>query len=155
MTLADELAAGVSGAVPAVEFGDAVVTVPAEWWAAAVEFARDRLGLTYLDMLTGTDDGETLGVVAYLWSPGRREGLLLRTQVPTAAPLLTSITPLLPGADWHERETAEMLGVVFVGHPRPGPLLLPDPPPGAPSHPLRKDAPLTRRLETPWPGAAG
>ncbi len=150
MSRAEDLAAAVQGVVAAVEFGDPVVTVPAERWTDAVRTCRDELGLTYLDLLTGVDDGETLGVVAYLWSPGGVEGLLLRTAVPAADPTLASITPLLPGADWHERETAEMFGVVFAGHPNPVPLLLPDPPP-VPT-PLRKATVLERRAETAWPG---
>lgn len=149
--IADELAALVPGVVGAREFGDPVATVPAAQWAPAARAGRDALGLTYLDMLTGVDEGETLRVVAYLWSVGRGEGLLLRTSVPADDAVLDSITPLFAGANWHERETTEMFGVTFAGHPAPGPLLLPDPPP-VPT-PLRKDTVLVRREQTPWPGS--
>jgi NADH-quinone oxidoreductase subunit C len=94
-------------------------------------------------MLTAVDDDEVFTVVAYLWSAAARAGVLLRTAVPRDAPTLASITPLFAGADWHERETTEMYGVTFAGHPNPGPLLLPD----ASFHPLRKDHPLDRRAE--------
>jgi NADH-quinone oxidoreductase subunit C len=148
MTRGDELAALVPGVETATEFGDPVATVPPQRWVEAVRTCREVLGLTYLDLLTGVDDGESIGVVLYLWSPAAAAGLLLRTAVPAADPTLASITPLLPGADWHERETAEMFGVVFAGHPNPVPLLLPDPPP-VPT-PLRKSMVLERR--TGWPG---
>jgi Ni,Fe-hydrogenase III component G len=50
-----------------------------------------------------------------------------------------------------ERETSEMFGVTFEGHPLPVKLLLPEPFEG---HPLRKDFPLMSREAKPWPGAA-
>lgn len=138
-----------------VEFGDDVVDVGRSDWLAAVTRARED-GLSYFDMLTAVDDGDVFTVVAYLWSPRERAGALLRTAVPHDDPTLASVTPVFAGADWHERETAEMYGLTFAGHPRPGPLLLPDPAAGVgPVHPLRKDRPLLRRADTPWPGAGG
>ncbi|HEX7354605.1 MAG TPA: NADH-quinone oxidoreductase subunit C [Mycobacteriales bacterium] len=135
------------------EFGAVVVEVPRDGWLAAVTRAR-AAGLTYFDMLTAVDDGDVFTVVAYLWSPGDRDGALLRTTVPRDDPVLASVTPVFAGADWHERETAEMYGLSFAGHPRPGPLLLPDPVGAAGSaHPLRKDTPLRRREDIPWPGS--
>ena len=55
-----------------------------------------------------------------------------------------------PGAAWHERETYEMFGVDFPGHPGLAPLLLP---PEFEGHPLRKDFVLASRVAKPWPGA--
>ncbi|MGH3745079.1 MAG: NADH-quinone oxidoreductase subunit C [Mycobacteriales bacterium] len=137
------------------EFGDRVVDVPRADWRTAATRARDD-GLTYFDMLTAVDDGDVFTLVAYLWSPSESEGVLLRSAVPRAEPTVASITPVFAGADWHERETAEMYGLTFAGHPRPGPLLLPDPVAATgPVNPLRKDSALTRRTETPWPGDAG
>ena len=153
MTAAGLLGELIPGAVTGLEFGDPVVTVPAAQWAPAATACRDRLALTYLDMLTAVDDGETLTVVLYLWGVAAAEGLLLRTTVPAAAPALASITPLFAGANWHERETAEMFGITFTGHPDPRPLLLPDPPPVPGFHPLRKDTLLPRREDTAWPGS--
>ncbi len=62
--------------------------------------------------------------------------VVVRTRVPRAAPELPSIHLIHPGADWHERETHEFLGIVFNGHPNLTPLLLPE---DATFHPLRKD----------------
>jgi NADH:ubiquinone oxidoreductase subunit C len=62
-----------------------------------------------------------------------------------------SLTPLLPGLAWPEREAAELAGVVFVGHPDPRPLLREA---GAtPPTPLRRTTPLPARLDQDWPGA--
>jgi len=134
-------------------FGQVHVDVPAEsWWPAAV-LARDdpALDLGYFDWLTGVDElADGFAVVAHLYSLPRRHHVLLRTRVPREAPRLASLTGLYAGAAWHERETFEMFGVVFDGHPDLRPLLLPD---GFEGHPLRKDFVLAARVAKPWPGA--
>jgi NADH-quinone oxidoreductase subunit C len=60
-----------------------------------------------------------------------------------------SWVPVYPGADWHERETWEMFGIGFDGHPGMRHLYLPYEFEG---HPLRKDYPLLSREIKPWPG---
>jgi len=109
--------------------------IPREEWTQQVAAARAE-GFTFFDMLTAVDDGDGFTVVCCLCRGGEQR--LLTTSVPRDDPWLDSVTPLYAGADWHERETAEMYGIAFPGHPNPGPLLLPDPPP-VPT-PLRKDA---------------
>lgn len=54
-----------------------------------------------------------------------------------------------PGANWHEREAAEMFGISFEGHPNLVQLYLPG---GFEGHPLRKSFPLLTREVKPWPG---
>ncbi|MCZ9336451.1 NADH-quinone oxidoreductase subunit C, partial [Streptomyces sp. TRM76130] len=70
--------------------------------------------------------GTGFQVVAHLaaLSPVRR--LLLRTTVPHASAVLPTAVGVYAGAAWHERETHEMFGVVFDGHPGLDHLLLPD-----------------------------
>jgi NADH-quinone oxidoreductase subunit C len=60
------------------------------------------------------------------------------------------VVDLYPGAGWHERETHEMFGIDFPGHPGLAPLLLP---PEFEGHPLRKEFILASRVAKPWPGA--
>ena len=76
--------------------------------------------------------------------------MLVRVRLPKEAPTLDSIVAVFPGADWHERETHEMFGVHFEGHPNLIPLLLP---PEFEGYPLRKDFVLAARVAKPWPGA--
>ncbi|MDW3176174.1 MAG: NADH-quinone oxidoreductase subunit C [Acidimicrobiia bacterium] len=57
--------------------------------------------------------------------------------------------PVYAGANWHEREAAEMFGIEFVGHPNPRNLYLPGDFQG---HPMRKDFALLARRIKPWPG---
>jgi NADH-quinone oxidoreductase subunit C len=94
------------------------------------------------------DDG--FSVVVHLWSLSARSHLLLRTRVPRSSPRLPSAVPVFRGAAWHERETYEMFGITFDGHPNLIPLLLPD---GFEGHPLRKEFVLAARAAKAWPGA--
>ena len=129
------------------------VDVPAASWKFSVEDARDSYGLSYLDWLCGVDEeAGGFSILAHVLNPDTMAHLLLRTRVTREDPRLTSIAAVHHGAAWHERETAEMYGVTFDGHPSPGPLLLPDCFEG---HPLRKDFVLVSRVVKAWPGAKG
>jgi NADH-quinone oxidoreductase subunit C len=83
-------------------------------------------------------------------SGGEVAHLLVRTRVPREAPVLPTVTTVFAGAAWHERETHEMFGIDFAGHPGLTPLLLPEEFDG---HPLRKEFVLASRVAKPWPGA--
>ncbi|MEU9628566.1 NADH-quinone oxidoreductase subunit C [Streptomyces luteogriseus] len=127
------------------------VDVPPAAWIAALETARDRLGCTYFDWLSAVDEpGTGFRVTAHVaaLSPLRR--LLLRTTVPHEAPALPSAVGVYAGAAWHERETYEMFGITFEGHPALDHLLLPE---NFEGHPLRKDFVLAARVAKAWPGA--
>lgn len=153
---------GVTTAVVAAALGGAegqvgqmhglwCVDVPASAWLPTVDTARHAHGLSYLDWLSGVDEGpDGFSILAHVLDPDTMTHLLLRTQVPRDEPRLASVTSIHRGASWHERETAEMYGVRFDGHPHPAPLLLPEDFEG---HPLRKDFVLASRVVKAWPGA--
>jgi Ni,Fe-hydrogenase III component G len=62
----------------------------------------------------------------------------MKTQVPKPFPEIESVTPMIPAAEWIEREIADLLGVKFRNHPKPERLILSDDwPEGV--YPLRKD----------------
>ena len=65
----------------------------------------------------------------------------VKTEVSKEDPRIATITDIIPGANFHEREAADLLGVVFEGHPNPGRLVLPEDWPKD-LYPLRKDAKL-------------
>jgi NADH-quinone oxidoreductase subunit C len=88
-------------------------------------------------------------VFARVSSTATGGGLTLKTDVAEDAPRVESWTSVYPGADWHERETWEMYGIRFAGHPALRHLYLPSEFDG---HPLRKDFPLLAREVKPWPG---
>ncbi|SEG30872.1 NADH-quinone oxidoreductase subunit C [Thermomonospora echinospora] len=138
-------------AVLSDSFGQPVVDVPAVSWLAALDFARTELDCDYFDWLTAVDEqADGFRVVVHVYSLRQRHHLLIRTLVARERPLLPTATGVYRGAAWHERETYEMFGVVFDGHPDLKPLLLPD---GFQGNPLRKDFVLAARVAKPWPGA--
>ncbi|GGW16939.1 dehydrogenase [Streptomyces capoamus] len=127
------------------------VDVPPSAWLTALETARTTLSCTYFDWLSAVDEpGTGFRVAAHVVAlhPVRR--LLVRTTVPHDAPSLPSAVGVYAGAAWHERETHEMFGVVFEGHPGLQHLLLPE---NFEGHPLRKDFVLAARVAKAWPGA--
>jgi NADH-quinone oxidoreductase subunit C len=76
-------------------------------------------------------------------------GITMKTDVPDAAPEVPSWVGVFAGANWHERETHEMFGISFAGHPDLRNMYLPTDFEG---YPLRKDFPLLSRMVKPWPG---
>ncbi|MGW4290755.1 NADH-quinone oxidoreductase subunit C [Streptomyces sp. NPDC004673] len=127
------------------------VDVPPAAWLTALETARTTLTCTYFDWLSAVDEpGTGFRVSAHVVAlhPVRR--LLVRTTVPHEAPVLASAVGVYAGAAWHERETHEMFGVDFTGHPALDHLLLPE---NFEGHPLRKDFVLAARVAKAWPGA--
>jgi NADH-quinone oxidoreductase subunit C len=121
---------------------DGAAGVPA--WrvdAGALPEAARRLraaGFDYLLFLTAVDrPDEAKFEVLYLltrYDDGRQLALL--ADVPREAPEIETVSGIWAGADWHERETFDMFGVVFRGHPFLRRILLDEDWPG---HPLRKD----------------
>ncbi|MEU3604973.1 NADH-quinone oxidoreductase subunit C [Streptomyces sp. NPDC035033] len=129
------------------------VDVPVTEWLDALRTARDELGCTYFDWLSAVDEpGTGFRICAHVAAvgDGAPRRLLLRTTVPHEAPSLPTAIGVYAGAAWHERETHEMFGVVFEGHPNLTPLLLPE---NFEGHPLRKDFVLAARVAKAWPGA--
>jgi NADH-quinone oxidoreductase subunit C len=141
-------------AIRAESFGPPALDVPADSWVAAHRVLRDEVGLSFFDFLTASDElADGFRIVTHLadfWGGSHVEHLMIRTLVPRATPHLASLSSVYAGANWHERETFEMFGISFDGHPNLIPLLLPD---GFEGNPLRKEFVLASRVAKPWPGA--
>ena len=90
-----------------------------------------------ISAITGLDMGEKIGLMYHMRTNGAI--VTIRTEVPKENPKIPSITDLIPGANFHEREAADLFGVVFEGHPNPARLVLPEDWPEN-LYPLRKDA---------------
>ena len=150
----EELAASIGEWATAAEAYELItVDVPAEHWTEALTAARDTLGLSYFDWLSAVDElADGFSVAAHLAAvdaSGVRH-LLVRTRVPRERAALETAVGVYAGAGWHERETNEMFGIDFTGHPHLVTLLLPD---GFEGHPLRKEFVLAARVAKAWPGA--
>jgi len=72
--------------------------------------------------------------------------VLLQSSLDPNQPEVDSITPIIPGANWAEREAMDLLGIKFNGHVDPRRLALPDDWPEH-LHPLRRDFPYNFRPE--------
>jgi NADH-quinone oxidoreductase subunit C len=138
-------------ATTTVTFGELTIDVEPIDWIRALEAARDRLGLTFFDWLSAVDElDQGIDVVVHLAEPGSSARALVRTRVAPDQTSLPSATTVFRGSAWHERETFEMFGLEFAGHPHLVPLLLPD---GFEGHPLRKSFVLASRATKSWPGS--
>ena len=158
---------------------DVWVRVRTDAWREAGRVLRDVVGLHYFCYLSaidwmpspygrGEDDptaepvvidptikqgytgGETrFQLLARLTSTVDHFGVNIKTDVPDDDLTVQSWIPNFAGANWHERETHEMFGINFAGHPDLRNMYLPT---GFEGHPLRKDFPLLARHVKPWPG---
>ncbi|MFS0883951.1 NADH-quinone oxidoreductase subunit C [Aeromicrobium sp. 179-A 4D2 NHS] len=86
-----------------------------------------------------SETGRELHAVYHLLSMTHNRRIRLEVTCPDADPHVPSVVSVYPTADWHERETWDMFGLVFDGHPHLTRILMPDDWQG---HPQRKDYPL-------------
>jgi NADH-quinone oxidoreductase subunit C len=89
-----------------------------------------------LNWIAGVDLGAELESVYHVYSWHTNTYLELHVAVPRAKAELDTVTGVWPAADWHERESWDMMGIRYVGHPDLRRILLKDDFVG---HPLRKD----------------
>jgi len=88
-------------------------------------------------------------VIARLVQPFITLGINIKVDVDDSAMAVDTWSHVFTGANWHERETHEMFGIGFNGHPDLRNMYLPTDFEG---HPMRKDFPLLARMVKPWPG---
>ncbi len=121
---------------------DEVVTVVArEELVPTLQRLRREPDLAFdlLSQVTATDwpGREPRFWLSYdLYSTAHRHRLRVKVGLPASDPRAPSAVAVYPTADWHERETYDLFGVVFDGHPDLRRILLPE---GWEGHPLRKD----------------
>ena len=85
------------------------------------------------------EKGRELHAVYPLLSMSHNRRIRLEVSVPESDPHIPSLVEVWGGNNWHERETWDMFGIIFDGHPALTRILMPDDWPG---HPQRKDYPL-------------
>lgn len=120
------------------------VTVDRANLAAAMTALRDRLGFIYVATISGVDAGEAYEILYHM--ADAHGNVNIRTRVPKADGHVASITPIIPGAIFYERELQDMFGLVVDGLPDPRPLIMPDDWPAG-NYPLRKDWKFERPAE--------
>ncbi len=149
----DEAVDALEQAYPA--FGDAVTRVVVDRGELTLHVRPDRLAevaqvlrddenlrFEFCSGVSGVDypsQRERLHAVVHLLSMTYRRRIRLEAAVTAEDPHVASVTHVYPTADFHERETWDMFGIVFDGHPALTRILMPDDWDG---HPQRKDYPL-------------
>lgn len=117
---------------------DAFITVKSENILDIMLFLRDETDLlfNYLSCLSGVDTKDNLQVVYNLYSVNHKHEIVIKVDLPKDNPKLHTVEKVWLSADWHERETFDMYGIVFEGHHNLIRILSPYDWEG---HPLRKD----------------
>ncbi|MEJ7623338.1 MAG: NADH-quinone oxidoreductase subunit C [Pyrinomonadaceae bacterium] len=123
--------------------GEVTATVPRESIGKACSFLKNQHGFDMLADLCGCDRGPEedprFEVNYHLFSTIHYNRLRLKVLLSEDDPHVETVTSLWKTADWHERETYDLLGIKFDGHPDLRRILLPSDFDG---HALRKDYPL-------------
>ncbi len=150
---ADDVAAAICAKFATAIFheshGQPVVYINKDDFAAVATLLRDEEKFTMLidtcavdhlaDSVRHCPEGvqpERFELVANFLSHVRNRRIRVIAQVPESEPTAPSLTPIYPGANFPERETFDLFGIDFIGHPEMTRILLPDDWQG---HPLRKD----------------
>ncbi len=128
------------------------LTVPASEAIAVLRFLKEEQGFDFLCDVTAIDWSSSASprftVVWHLYSTATPRYIRIAANCENdLEPEMATATVLWPAADWHERETYDLLGITFTGHPDLRRILMWD---GYPYHPLRKDFPLAG-IETALP----
>jgi NADH-quinone oxidoreductase subunit D/NADH-quinone oxidoreductase subunit C/D len=106
--------------------------------ASFAQRLRDDLGYDYLSSVTGVDylpEGK-MEVVYHIRKSTGGTPLVIKAQVERENPVVPSLVPIYPGAEFQEREAWDLLGIKFEGHPDLRRILMWE---GFNGHPLRKD----------------
>ncbi len=133
--------------------GQAVVRIaPGRYRELATALRDDpELAFDFFDFTCAVDwQEEGFDVVTQLFSTSRRHHVRVRVRCDRDDPTCPTISDIYPGANWFERETWELFGITFEGHPQLVKLVLPEQFEGFPG---RKDFVLMTRVAKPWPGA--
>ena len=118
--------------------GEAAVTVARERLLDVCRFLKEEHGFDFPLLVSGVDRGDRLESVVHLGQAGSARILILKSTLPYDDPRVPSVTSIWAGAEWHERESYDMMGIVYEGHPDLRRILLPEDWDEYP-HPLRKE----------------
>ena len=156
-TKLDELGALIADALPGavtaheVTHGVLSITANAADIVRVTTFLRDdpRCQFVCITDVTAVDwpsRERRFDVVYHFLSPTKNVRIRVKVETDEVTPV-PSIISVFRGADWFERETYDLYGVLFTGHPDMRRLLTDY---GFEGHPLRKDFPLTGFVEVRW-----
>jgi NADH-quinone oxidoreductase subunit C len=156
--LGEHVASSLGEAVAdwAIAYGDLTMVVRGQDIVRAVQFLHDDPQcrfISFIDICGADYPGreKRFDVVYHLLSPQHNRRIRLKVEADEVNPV-PSIIGIFPGANWFERETYDMYGVLFSGHPDLRRILTDY---GFEGHPFRKDFPLTGYVEVRYDDAEG
>ena len=148
--LGDYVASSLPNAVEGfdVSFGELNIEAVAQHIVQVIKFLREDMRCGFISFIdvSGVDYPDRdprFEVVYHLLSPRQNARVRVRIQVDEETPV-PSICEVFPGANWYERETYDLYGILFSGHPDLRRILTDY---GFDGHPMRKDFPLTGFVE--------
>lgn len=156
--LSDHIASSLGGAIEdrAIAYGELTIVARAEEILRVVSFLRDDPQCRFVCFIDicGADypaREKRFDVVYHFLAPHHNRRIRVKVQTDEVTPV-PSIINLFPAANWFERETYDLYGVLFSGHPDLRRLLTDY---GFEGHPLRKDFPLTGYVEVRYDAGQG
>jgi NADH-quinone oxidoreductase subunit C len=106
-------------------------------------FMKEELSFEHNSCVSPVDYLDHFTVAYHISSWANHVWAEVLVDLPHDDPTVDSITPLWGGANWHEREAFDLMGVIFKGHPDMRRIMLPE---EFEFHPLRKDFKVGRRV---------
>lgn len=161
-TLRDVLGEAMQALV--IDRGEVTIEVAAEEYLRVAQLLRDHPELSFEQLLdvSGVDystfknetrDGRRFAAANHLLSIKHNWRLRLRAFAPDDGfPVLASLVPVWPSANWYEREAFDLYGIMFEGHPDLRRILTDY---GFVGHPFRKDFPVSGYVEMRYDPEAG
>jgi len=155
-TVADDTTASLQAKFPAATLRESLdhpaVNVPPDGVAEALQWLKQEAGYNYLVDVTAVDWSEEASprftIIWHVYSTTSHRYIRVAMDcADDVEPTAPTVTHLWPSANWHERETYDLMGVTFTDHPDLRRILMWD---SYPHHPLRKDFPLAG-IETELP----
>ncbi|MCA1832699.1 MAG: NADH-quinone oxidoreductase subunit C [Actinomycetota bacterium] len=128
------------------------VWTTSEKWVEVATHLRDcgKCMFDYFTFLSAVDfEDEGFEIVLHVYSIRRQHHINVKLTAPRENPSVPTLSGVWRGANWHERETWEMFGINFEGHPHLVKLYLTE---AFEGNPLRKDFLLMTREAKEWPG---
>ena len=105
---------------------EVVIEIPGEKLQEVVIALLNQLDFYHLTTITVQDRGDDIDQLEVQYNFWKGFGLTLLIRLAKDSAVLSSITDIIPGADFYEREAAEMFGIQFANRTETPPLLLPD-----------------------------
>ncbi|MBX8631141.1 MAG: NADH-quinone oxidoreductase subunit C [Thermoplasmata archaeon] len=121
--------------------------VPRERLLEFCTFLKEKLDFEHLTCMGGNDLRRSWEVFYHISSYRNRCMIQVKCELPRADPSVESLSRLWAGANWHERETYDMYGIVFNNHPKLERVLSPE---GTDFFPFRKDFKLLEHWKIDW-----